>query len=279
MKPGDVAVITGAGSGIGRALAQALDRQGTTLVLADVNADGLDETNRSLSRKATLETVDVSKRDQVEALARRAEAAHGKVDLVVNNAGVTVHDTAAEVSWEDFEWVMNINFWGVVYGTRTFLPGMLQRRAGVIANVSSLFGLIAWPLQAPYNASKFAVRGYTEVLWRELKGTGVRAVSIHPGGIKTNIVRNMRFRRGFTPGMSHATTNRVFDHMAKTTPEQAAATIISGLEAGERRILIGKDAVMMDRLQRASPTGYPAILEYFEERAAAKRKKRSGAAS
>lgn len=277
MKAGQTAVITGAGSGIGRALAKKLDAQGLSLVLADVNTQGLEETAASLSKKPTLEIVDVSKRAQVEAMAERAQQKHGHIDLLVNNAGVTVHDTVAEVSYEDFEWVMNINFWGVVYGTKAFLPAMLRQRSGVIANVSSVFGITAWPLQSVYNSSKFAVRGFTETLWRELKNTGVRAVSIHPGGIKTNIVRSMRFRRGASSGASHALMTRLFDKMAATTAEDCAETIVRGIDSGDKRVLIGKDAIMLDRLQRTSPTGYPTVLDFLEQRQEAKRaKRRSG---
>lgn len=278
MKAGQVAVITGAGSGIGRALAQLLDSRGCELVLADVNASGLDETQASLKRKATLHTLDVSKREQVEALAASVEKQHGHVDLVVNNAGVTVHDTVEHVSYEDFEWVMNINFWGVVYGTKAFLPAMVKRRSGVIANVSSIFGIVGWPLQSAYNASKFAVRGFTEVLWRELKGTGVRAVTIHPGGIKTNIVRSMRFRRGSHEDANHDSTTRLFDEMARTTPDQCAEIIVGGIERGDKRILVGADAVMLDRLQRTSPTGYPSVIEYFEKRVEARHAKKKKSA-
>lgn len=278
MKAGQVAVVTGAGSGIGRALAQLLDARGCELVLADVNASGLDETQASLKRKATLQTLDVSKREQVEALAASVEQQHGHVDLVVNNAGVTVHDTVEHASYEDFEWVMNINFWGVVYGTKAFLPAMLKRKWGVIANVSSIFGIVGWPLQSAYNASKFAVRGFTEVLWRELKGSGVRAVTIHPGGIKTNIVRSMRFRRGSNEDANHDSTTRLFDKMARTTPEECAEIIVGGLERGDKRILVGADAVMLDRLQRTSPTGYPSVIEYFEKRVEARHAKKKKSA-
>ncbi|MBE2250768.1 MAG: SDR family oxidoreductase [Myxococcus sp.] len=277
MKAGQIVVITGAGSGIGRGLAQLLDARGCELVLADVSAEGLDETQGLLKRKASLQRVDVSKRDQVEALAAEVHSTHGRVDVLVNNAGVTVNDSVAHVSYEDFEWVMNVNFWGVVHGTKAFLPAMLAQRSGVIANVSSVFGIVAWPLQGMYNASKFAVRGFTEVLWRELKGTGVRAVSIHPGGIKTNITRSMRFRRGATEDASHATAVRLFDKVAKTTPEQCAQRIVSGIERGDKRVLVGSDAVMLDRLQRTSPTGYPAVLEYLEQRSQARRAKRKKA--
>jgi NAD(P)-dependent dehydrogenase (short-subunit alcohol dehydrogenase family) len=274
MKPGQVAVITGAGSGIGRALALALDGRGASLVLSDVNAEGLEETSRLLSRPAKTRVVDVSQRRQVEELAAFTQEAFGRVDLVINNAGVTVHDTVEHVSYEDFEWVMSVNFWGVVYGTKAFLPLMRAQQSGIIANVSSIFGIVGWPLQGVYNASKFAVRGFTEVLWRELKGTGVRAVSIHPGGIKTNIVRSMRFRRGVGPTANHDTTVRLFDKMARTTPAQCAATILKGLDKGDRRILIGADAVTLDRLQRASPTGYPDAIEFFEKRVEARRAKK-----
>ena len=145
---------------------------------------------------------------------------------------------------------------------------------GVIANVSSVFGITAWPLQSVYNSSKFAVRGFTETLWRELKNTGVRAVSIHPGGIKTNIVRSMRFRRGASSSANHALMTRLFDKMAATTAEDCAETIVRGIDDGDKRVLIGKDAIMLDRLQRTSPTGYPAVLEFFEQRQEAKRAKR-----
>lgn len=279
MKAGQVAVITGAGSGIGRALAQLLDSRGCELVLADVNPTGLDETQASLKRKAMLHTLDVSKREQIEALAAAVEQQHGRVDLVVNNAGVTVQDTVEHVSYEDLEWVMNINFWGVVYGTKAFLPAMLKRKSGVIANVSSIFGIVGWPLQSAYNASKFAVRGFTEVLWRELKGSGVRAVTVHPGGIKTNIVRSMRFRRGATDGANHDSTTRLFDKMARTTPAQCAEIIVGGLERGDKRILVGADAVMLDRLQRTSPTGYPSVIEYFEKRVEARHAKKKKSAT
>ena len=274
MKPGQVAVVTGAGSGIGRALALALDGRGASLVLADVSAEGLDETAKLVSRPPKTRVVDVSQRAQVEALAAFTKESFGRVDLVVNNAGVTVHDTVEHVSYEDFEWVMGVNFWGVVYGTKAFLPLMKAQGSGIIANVSSIFGIVGWPLQGVYNASKFAVRGFTEVLWRELKGTGVRAVSIHPGGIKTNIVRSMRFRRGVGPTANHDTTVRLFDKMARTTPAQCAATILKGLDKGERRILIGPDAVTLDRLQRASPSGYPDAIEFFEKRVEARRAKK-----
>jgi NAD(P)-dependent dehydrogenase (short-subunit alcohol dehydrogenase family) len=276
MKAGQVAVITGAGSGIGRALAVALDARECSLVLADIQESGLAETQALLKRPALTRHLDVSKRVEVENLASETMARHGRVDLVVNNAGVTVHDTIVDVDYEDFEWVMNINFWGVVYGTKTFLPLMLKQRSGVIANVSSIFGIVGWPLQGVYNASKFAVRGFTEVLWRELEGTGVRAVSIHPGGIKTNIVKSMRFRRGLGPTASHDSTVRLFDAMARTTPERCADTILSGIDRGDKRILIGRDATMLDRLQRAAPTKYPEALEFLERRMAKRQRTAEG---
>ncbi len=276
MHEGQVAVITGAGSGIGRALAQALDSRGAELVLSDINDAGLNETAKLLRRKPTLQVVDVSKRAEVEALAAQVKDRFGRVDLVINNAGVTVHDTVVDASYEDFEWVMGINFWGVVYGTKSFLPMMLAQRSGVVVNISSIFGIVGWPLQGLYNASKFAVRGFTEVLWRELEGTGVRAMTVHPGGIKTNIVSSMRFRRGQGAEASRESTLRLFDKMARTTPEQCAEVILNGVESKARRVLVGQDAVMLDRLQRTLPSDYPAALGLFEKRAAARRKKRQG---
>jgi len=273
-----VAVVTGASSGIGRALARKLDEEQYRLVVCDVNEAGLRETQGLLKNGSQRVVLDVSRRPDVEKMAVDVLAQHGRIDLVINNAGVSVDASIAEVAYEDFEWLFGINFWGVVYGTKAFLPAMLKRRSGVIANVSSIFGIVGWPLQSAYNASKFAVRGFTEVLWRELKGTGVRAVTIHPGGIKTNIVRSMRFRRGSTDGANHDSTARLFDKMARTTPAQCAEIIVGGLERGDKRILVGADAVMLDRLQRTSPTGYPSVIEYFEKRVEARHAKKKKSA-
>ena len=256
-----VAVVTGAGSGIGRALAQRLDSQDYTLVLCDINEAGLEGTAHPLKRRHRREVLDVSKREQVEAMAQRALEAHGHVDLVINNAGVAVDAPLAEVTYEDFEWLFGINFWGVVYGTKAFLPSMLARGAGTIVNVSSIFGIVAWPNQGTYNAAKFAVRGFTEALWHELEGTGVHAVSVHPGGIKTNIAKSARVRHVKDTKRDGARVAREFDKMARTTPEQAADVILRGVHDKRRRVLIGTDALALQWLQRLAPDGYPGLLK------------------
>ena len=163
-----VAVVTGASSGIGRALAKQLDAEGYTLVLCDVNEPGLRETQALLQRGSQRVTLDVSRRPAVQAMAAEVIATHGRIDLVINNAGVSVDASIAEVSIEDFEWLFGINFWGVVYGTKAFLPKMLEQGSGTIVNISSVFGMIGVPRLGTYNASKFAVRGFTEALWCEL---------------------------------------------------------------------------------------------------------------
>lgn len=261
-----VAVVTGAASGIGRALAQLLDREGHHVALCDVNEAGLQETVSSLSHASLAKVVDVSKREQVEAFAAAVVQQYGRVDLVVNNAGVTVSDSLTTVSYEDFEWLFGINFWGVVYGTKAFPPTMLAQRSGVVVNLSSVFGIIAWPHQGVYNASKFAVRGFTEALWRDLEGTGVRAVSVHPGGIKTNIAKTARFRTAPQGIKDHAHLAHSFDRAARTTPDEAARVIWQGVKKGKRRVLIGADAKLLAWLQRLAPDGYPEVLRWGEKR-------------
>jgi butyryl-CoA dehydrogenase len=256
-----VAVVTGAGSGIGRALARRLDAQDYALVLCDINEAGLEGTAHALKRPHRREVLDVSKREQVEAMARRTLEAHGHVDLVINNAGVAVDAPLAEVSYEDFEWLFGINFWGVVYGTRAFLPSMLARGAGTIVNVSSIFGLVAWPNQGASSAATFAVRGFTETLWHELEGTGVHAMSVHPGGVRTNFAKNARVRHPKDSGRTAEQVSRDFEARSRTTPEQAADAILRGVQNRQRRVLIGADALALHWLQRLSPDGYPGLVK------------------
>jgi butyryl-CoA dehydrogenase len=262
-----VAVVTGAGSGIGRALAQQLDSENYELVLSDINEAGLAETQGLLKRKATLVTLDVSRRPEVEQMAKDVIARFGRVDLVINNAGVAVDATLNEVSYEDFEWLFGINFWGVVYGTKAFLPKLLEQKSGTIVNVSSVFGLISVPRQGTYNAAKFAVRGFTEALWAELEGTGVNAVSVHPGGIKTNIARKARVN---LPGMDQEAAQRqiarTFDKMARTTPEVAAATIMRGVYEKKKRVLVGPDAHAIHLLSRVMPDTYTNVVLKLDRR-------------
>ncbi len=257
-----VAVVTGASSGIGRALAKQLDAEGYSLVLCDVNEPGLRETQGLLKRGSQRVTLDVSNRAAVQAMAAEVIATHGRIDLVINNAGVTVDATVAEVSIEDFEWLFGINFWGVVYGTKAFLPKMIEQRSGTIVNISSVFGMIGFPRQGAYNASKFAVRGFTEALWCELEGSGVTAVSVHPGGIKTNIARDARSTGTAAVKQKLATD---FHRVARTTPEKAAEVILRGVYDKKRRVMIGADAHLIQLMSRLLPEGYPSILAALDK--------------
>jgi len=265
---GKVLAITGAGSGIGRALAVLGARSGAELALSDVNASGLAETAdqvREIGAKVSTRAVDVASRDAVFGWRDAVLAEHGRCDAIVNNAGVSLTDTIAEMSWEDLDWIVGINFWGVVHGTKAFLPHLLERRTGWVVNVSSIFGMVAFPTQGAYHATKFAVRGFTEALVAETRGTGVTVSCVHPGGIKTNIVRSSRFRRGRRPGEDREKVVKTFDKMARTTPEACARTILDGMVRGEPRILVGNDAKMLDLAQRLSPRRYRDVLARIEK--------------
>ncbi len=263
---GRVAAITGAGSGIGRALAEELARRGTHLALCDVDEVGLAET---VSRcegsavKVTSTRVDVADRDAVFAWADQVVDEHGAVNLVFNNAGVALMATIDAMDYDDFEWLMNINFWGVVHGTKAFLPHLKASGAGHIVNLSSVFGLVSIPSQSAYNAAKFGVRGFTDALRMELEieGCGVSATTVHPGGIKTNIVRNARMDEAsatMAGGLDEA--GAWFDKIAMTSPDKAALKILAAVEADRRRVLVGPDARMFDLLSRL-PTGlYQRVL-------------------
>lgn len=260
-----VVVITGAASGIGRALAQQLSADGAHLALSDVNMAGLEDTRSSLSGtgKVTLHTLNVADRAAWQAYADSVIEDHGQVDAIINNAGVALSETVENMSYDDMEWIVNINFWGVVYGTKTFLPLLKARPDAAIINISSIFGIIALPTQAAYNATKFAVRGFTESLRQELADTNIMVTTVHPGGIKTNIVRNGRMKTSMAGDKSLEQQAREFEKMARTTPAQAANTIINGTLKGKRRILIGADARAMDRIQRLLPIRYSDIFGWF----------------
>ena len=255
---GKVAAITGAASGIGRALALDLVGRGCSVALCDVDEAGLAETVRLCEArggvKVTSARVDVADREAVFAWADAVVAEHGRVDLVVNNAGVALADDIETMSYDDLEWLMGINFWGVVHGTKAFLPHLRTNGSGHIVNLSSVFGLISIPSQSAYNAAKFAVRGFTDALRMELEiaGGDVSCTTVHPGGIKTNIVRNARMRDGTTPDE--------FDRIAKTTPEKAAAQILAAVAANKRRALVGPDAKVVDLLARLPAGLYQRVL-------------------
>ncbi len=260
---GSVAAITGAGSGIGRALAVLLASKGCSVALADVDTAGLEETKKLVAQYNTgcqTYSVDVGDQQAVEDWAASVIDDFGHADYIFNNAGVALMESVTNMKYDDFRWVMDINFWGMVYGTKAFLNHFQERGNGHVINVSSLFGLVAFPNQAAYNSSKFAIRGYTEALALEMEGTGISVSSVHPGGIKTNIVRNARANEANLDGRTKDDIAKDFEQTSKTTPEQAAEVILTGVMKGKKRILIGKDARFMDRLQRLFPEKYGAFL-------------------
>ena len=255
-----VVVITGASSGIGAALAAECAGRGALLALSDIHPEQAEHWLEQSGAKGLVEGLDVSHREAVLAHIARVERELGPIDVIINNAGVALSATVAEMSIDDFRWLMDINFWGVVYGTQSVLPGMLERNSGTIVNISSLFGLIGVPTQSAYNASKFAVRGFTEALRAEVSGSGVKVLCVHPGGIKTNIARNSRFVTGIDGCADKGEAVRDFDRLAKVEPAKAAKLIIDAVIKGKSRLLIGHDAKILDLLQRGFPTGYSAAL-------------------
>lgn len=262
-----VAAITGAGSGIGRALALELAKSGAEVALADINETTAGETAelaRELDAKATSCALDVADRAAVYAWADRVVADHGRVNLIFNNAGVALGSTLEGVGYEDFEWLMSVNFWGVVYGTKAFLPHLRASGEGHIVNISSIFGIAAVPGNGTYNASKFAVRGFSEALRQELELTGgnVSATCVHPGGIKTNIARSSRITAEMQRllGDDLETAKANFEKKFITSPEDAAKIILRAVRRNQRRVLVGPDAKLLDLLVRLFPTGYQRIV-------------------
>jgi len=262
-----VAAITGAGSGIGRALAINLASQGCALALSDVNLKGLAETAKLAEAKGVKVSqtqVDVAGKEAIYAWAEASAKEHGKINLIFNNAGVALGAAVDGMKFEDFRWIMDINFWGVVHGTQAFLPHLKASGEGHIINISSLFGLVAVPSQSAYNASKFAVRGFTEALRQELdiEAGCVSSTCVHPGGIKTNIARAARFDDNMKAliGQDAAQGKAEFEKLFITTPESAAATILKAVRRNSRRVLLGPDAVALDLVQRLLPSGYQRLI-------------------
>lgn len=272
LQRGNVAAITGAGSGIGRALALALAKEGCELALSDVNEAGLQETAQQAQAcgvRVHVQKLDVADRDAVYQWADTVVSHFGKVNMIFNNAGVSLSETVESMGYDNFEWLMNINFWGVVYGTKAFLPYLKQSGDGHIINISSVFGIIGVPTQSAYNAAKFAVRGFTESLREEMAISGypVQVTCVHPGGIKTNIVRSSRI--GDVGRMGPSEKNKAakqFDAMARTSPEDAARVILDGVRNNAPRVLIGLDAKVIDTVQRLLPTGYQKLLIWSTRR-------------
>jgi NAD(P)-dependent dehydrogenase (short-subunit alcohol dehydrogenase family) len=273
-----VAAITGAGSGMGRELALELARRGCHLALSDINEAGLQETAglaKPAGVRVTTQKLDVANRAAVYAWADQVVKDHGKVNLIFNNAGVALGASVESVTYEDFEWIFGINFWGVVYGTKAFLPHLQASGEGHIVNTSSLFGIVAAPMNSTYNATKFAVRGFTEALREELDLTpcGVSATSVHPGGIKTNIARAAR-RDGSLArlGVDEALATKEFEKSFITTAADAALIILKGVEQNRRRVLVGPDAKIIDLLQRLMPESYQKfVIRFTRKRLAAAR--------
>jgi NAD(P)-dependent dehydrogenase (short-subunit alcohol dehydrogenase family) len=253
-----VAVITGAGSGMGRCLAQQLAAKGASLALSDVNEKALAETVSLLGSpkgKVTQHIVNVAEEKRVSAFADEVAAQHGRATMLFNNAGVALLGNFEELSMDDIRWLIDINFWGVIYGTHYFLPLLKKEKRAHIVNTSSIFGLVGAVGQTAYCASKFAVRGFSESLRHEMEGTNIFVTSVHPGGIKTRIAKHAR------PGAKASATLHQdsvlrFDRVAITTPEDAAARILKGVEKCEGRVLIGSDCKTVDILQRLRPAGY-----------------------
>ena len=271
---GKVCVITGAGSGIGRALALNLAGQGAKLALSDMDSVGLAETVRqveALGADVKSDQLDVTQREAVLSYADAVVAHFGKVNQVYNNAGIAFHGEVERSEFKDIERIMDVDFWGVVNGTKAFLPHVIASGDGHIVNVSSLFGLLSIPGQSAYNAAKFAVRGFTESLRQEMliAKHPVKVTCVHPGGIKTAIARNATM----PDGDDQATFAQFFDRrLARTTPEEAAKTITTGVRKGKPRVLIGADAKFLDAWVRIVGPSYQRVVAMVTSRVLPKSK-------
>lgn len=263
---GKVIAVTGAGSGIGRALALGLARRGATLALSDRDGSGLAETARLLGNYPHSTTVfDVTDHAALKGWIDGAVQEFGGLDGIINNAGLSVVAPFADCPKDDFNRVMAVNFDAVVEGCRLALPHVRARGSGWIVNISSVFGMMAYPTQSAYNASKFAVRGLTEALHIELAQTdpGIKVIRVHPGGIKTNVARNAKLIATMPGSVPEAEQGDAFEKAARTTPEVAAETIIRGMEKGQHRILIGPDARFIDWMVRLFPVTHMKRIGMF----------------
>lgn len=261
-------MITGAASGIGRALATRLSGLGSPVAIADVDESGLKATAAALSGRVLTRMLDVrDAADQHRFADEVRDWLPAPLGAVFNNAGVAVTSSVLDAVVEDDDWLHDINFHGVVNGTRAFLPILVEQDDGVIVTTSSVFGLVGMPNQSAYCAAKFAVRGFTDSLRQELRGTGVRAVNVHPGGVTTNIARNARMRKD-PDGLGRTRDQMAaqFEAITLTSPEKAAAIIHAGIDRGKARILVGPDAYLFDALARITPTHYYSVLAVLRSR-------------
>lgn len=263
---GKLVAITGAASGMGRSLALECVRRGADVAIVDVDEAGLERTAQQarssrLGARVDARRLDVADRAAIQAWAAHVQASLGGADAIVNNAGVSLSASVEKMRDEDFEWLMNINFWGVVNGCRAFLPQLRQKPDAHVVNLSSVFGLIGVPTQSAYCAAKFAVRGFTESLRQELEGSTIHVSCVHPGGIKTEIVKRGRHYEdatGGTPELDRMV--RDFDAAARTTADEAARIILRGMLRNEPRILVGPDAYAIDAMARLAPRRYDAVV-------------------
>jgi NADP-dependent 3-hydroxy acid dehydrogenase YdfG len=259
---GKVCVITGAGSGIGQALAIELARSGALLAISDIDTEGLAKTEeqvKAIGAPVKADRLNVAEREAFALYADDVVKHFGKVNQIYNNAGIAFTGDLEVSQFKDIERVMDVDFWGVVNGTKVFLPHLIASGDGHVVNVSSIFGLFAVPSQSAYNAAKFAVRGFTEALRQEMKLAGhpVKVTTVHPGGIKTNIVRNSTA----AADIDSAGLNKLFDKAALTTPEQAAKIILEAVRKGHARVLVGPDAKIVDVIVRITGSGaYQALF-------------------
>ncbi|MEM7104392.1 MAG: SDR family oxidoreductase [Bacteroidota bacterium] len=266
-----VAAISGAGSGIGKALALRLAELGASIAINDINPDSLANTQAALKSNGTdvfSSVVDTSIREEVYAFAENVIEHFGRVDIVINNAGVALGKvTVDSVTYEDFEWIMGINFWGMVYGTKAFLPHLKKQKEGSIVNLSSMLGLVAVPYQAPYVTTKFAIRGFTETLRMELllEAPHVVATTVHPGGIKTNIAASSKLPDTVDPKV-HKEESIHFEKFFRNTAAMAANVILKGIRKKKTRVLIGNDAKLPDFLSRLFPQWHSKIIAGFMRR-------------
>ncbi len=266
---GKVAVITGAGSGIGQALAIELARSGAKLAISDVDVEGLATTEERLNAigaPVKSDRLDVTERESFLTYADAVNDHFGKVNQIYNNAGIAFHGDIEVSQFKDIERVMDVDFWGVVNGTKAFLPHLIASCDGHVVNTSSIFGLFSVPGQAAYNAAKFAVRGFTDALRQEmiLAKHPVKVTTVHPGGIKTNIVRNM----AAVEGVDKRELSQTFDKwLASTSPEKAARTILDGVRKNRARVLVGPDAKALDLMVRVTGSGYQRLVAAVTSRA------------